>query len=57
MLWRFSKGGQQYGSRNLSTHSYKLSLQHKPISLHEAVKKEITTVAKGAGFQDVSEMT
>jgi hypothetical protein len=49
------RGVLQYGSRNLSTHSCECSPEEKAISLHEAVKEEITTVAKEAGFQDVSD--
>jgi hypothetical protein len=39
----------------LSTHSCEPSLHVKAISVHEAVKEEITTVAEEAGVQDVSE--
>jgi protoporphyrinogen oxidase len=53
-MWkRLSRDIWQCGSRILSTHSSEPSLQEKAISVHEAVKEEITTVTEESGFQDV----
>jgi hypothetical protein len=45
----------QCGSRMLSAHSCEPSLQMKAMSVHEAMKEEVTTVAEEAGVQYVSE--
>jgi hypothetical protein len=43
----------QCGSKILSTYSCKRRFEERPMSYHEAVKEEITTIAKEEVFQDV----
>jgi hypothetical protein len=51
----FSRCVWQHGSRILSTSVCNPSLHEKAINLHEAVKEEIATAARKAGFRDVSD--
>jgi hypothetical protein len=54
---RFLRSVWQCGSRILSTHSYKPSLQEKAISFHGAGKDGIKITAKEVGFQMLVKMT
>jgi hypothetical protein len=49
------RGVWQYGYRELSTHSCEPSLKEKALGLLEAVKENVTTADKEAGFEDSSE--